>query len=225
MSEESKLDGLLELAERNPEPRCPCLLLLDRSGSMEGEKIKQLNAGLRMFLAELGKDPLALLRVELACVTFGGDVRVLQPFGPVAGFEPPTLTAGGNTPLGAAVLTGDKLLTGRKAEYKAGGVDHLRSLIFMVTDGKPTEDSVITDAAADRIHRGEELQEFAFFPVGVEGADMGRLAAISVRKPKKLRGLAFSEMFIWLSKSLSQVSRSRVGDKVQPPCTDGWSEV
>jgi uncharacterized protein with von Willebrand factor type A (vWA) domain len=27
----------------NPEPRCPCLLLLDTSGSMEGAPIAELN--------------------------------------------------------------------------------------------------------------------------------------------------------------------------------------
>ena len=30
----------------NPEPRCPCLLLLDTSGSMIGEPIRELNDGL-----------------------------------------------------------------------------------------------------------------------------------------------------------------------------------
>jgi hypothetical protein len=30
----------------NPEPRCPCLLLLDRSGSMAGQRIRELNDGL-----------------------------------------------------------------------------------------------------------------------------------------------------------------------------------
>jgi len=30
----------------NPEPRCPCLLLLDTSGSMQGRPISELNAGL-----------------------------------------------------------------------------------------------------------------------------------------------------------------------------------
>ena len=33
----------------NPEPRCPCLLLLDVSGSMAGGKIEELNAGLKAF--------------------------------------------------------------------------------------------------------------------------------------------------------------------------------
>jgi len=33
----------------NPEPRCPCLLLLDTSGSMMGEPIRELNDGLVVF--------------------------------------------------------------------------------------------------------------------------------------------------------------------------------
>ena len=33
----------------NPEPRCPCLLLLDVSGSMRGHPIDELNAGLNTF--------------------------------------------------------------------------------------------------------------------------------------------------------------------------------
>ena len=36
----------------NPEPRCPCLLLLDVSGSMAGGKIEELNAGLKAFEEE-----------------------------------------------------------------------------------------------------------------------------------------------------------------------------
>jgi hypothetical protein len=35
--------GEVDFAE-NPEPRCPCLLLLDTSASMRGRKIDELNA-------------------------------------------------------------------------------------------------------------------------------------------------------------------------------------
>lgn len=31
----------------NPEPRCPCVLLLDVSGSMSGAPLAELNSGLR----------------------------------------------------------------------------------------------------------------------------------------------------------------------------------
>ena len=52
----------------NPEPRCPCILLLDVSGSMSGRPINELNAGLVTFRDELLADPLALKRVELGIV-------------------------------------------------------------------------------------------------------------------------------------------------------------
>ena len=61
----------------NPEPRCPCILLLDVSGSMSGRPINELNAGLVTFRDELLADPLALKRVELGIVTFG-PVHALQ---------------------------------------------------------------------------------------------------------------------------------------------------
>ena len=40
----------------NPEPRCPCLLLLDTSGSMHGAPIRELNGGLVTFRDELVAD-------------------------------------------------------------------------------------------------------------------------------------------------------------------------
>lgn len=71
----------------NPEPRCPCILLLDVSGSMNGRPINELNAGLVTFRDELLADSLALKRVELGIVTFG-PVHVEQPFTSAANFFP-----------------------------------------------------------------------------------------------------------------------------------------
>src|SRR5580704_3877015 len=55
----------------NPEPRCPCLLILDTSGSMSGPPIAELNAGTRTFKDELSADSMASKRVEVAIVGFG----------------------------------------------------------------------------------------------------------------------------------------------------------
>ena len=41
----------------NPEPRVACLLLLDTSGSMAGEKIQQLNEGLAQLDSDLIHKP------------------------------------------------------------------------------------------------------------------------------------------------------------------------
>ncbi|ELM9384347.1 VWA domain-containing protein [Escherichia coli] len=205
----------------NPEPRCPCILLLDVSGSMSGRPINELNAGLVTFRDELLADPLALKRVELGIVTFG-PVHVEQPFTIAANFFPPILFAQGDTPMGAAITKALDMVEERKREYRANGISYYRPWIFLITDGAPTDE---WQAAANKVFRGEEDKRFAFFSIGVQGADMKTLAQISVRQPLPLQGLQFRELFSWLSSSLRSVSRSTPGTEVVLEAPKGWTSV
>jgi uncharacterized protein YegL len=105
----------------NPEPRCPCLLLLDTSVSMQGNPIRELNAGLATFKQELMGDSLAAKRVEVSIVTFG-PVNVAVDFTTADYFTPPTLSTTGDTPMGAAIVQGIDLIRQRKEMYKSNGV-------------------------------------------------------------------------------------------------------
>ncbi|EEY7214900.1 VWA domain-containing protein [Escherichia coli] len=205
----------------NPEPRCPCILLLDVSGSMSGRPINELNAGLVTFRDELLADPLALKRVELGIVTFG-PVHVEQLFTSAANFFPPILFAQGDTPMGAAITKALDMVEERKREYRANGISYYRPWIFLITDGAPTDE---WQAAANKVFRGEEDKRFAFFSIGVQGADMKTLAQISVRQPLPLQGLQFRELFSWLSSSLRSVSRSTPGTEVVLEAPKGWTSV
>lgn len=81
----------------NPEPRCPCLLLLDVSGSMRGRPLKELNEGLVQFKDELYADSLASKRVEIGLVSFG-PVSIVNDFTSVQNWIVPELSAQGDTP-------------------------------------------------------------------------------------------------------------------------------
>ncbi|MET2831161.1 vWA domain-containing protein [Mesorhizobium shangrilense] len=212
--------GAAEFAD-NPEPRCPCLLLLDTSGSMQGRPIEALNQGLVAFKDELATDSLAMKRVEVAIVTFG-PVNTVAEFQTADLFTPTRLSTTGDTPMGAAIEHGLEMLRRRKDEYKANGISYYRPWVFLITDGAPT-DSVV--AAEQAIKAGEAAKAFSFFAVGVEGANMDILAKLSTRQPLKLDGLKFRELFSWLSASLSGVSQSQVGQTVALQSPAGWAEV
>jgi uncharacterized protein YegL len=229
--------ALVEFAD-NPEPRCPVVLLLDTSGSMQGARIAELNSGLRAFSAALKADPVASLRVEVALVSFGGKARILdvrpggsgqeaddadRAFVTLDAFEPPELIAVGETPMGQAVRLGLDLVRSRKALYKQHAIDYFRPWIFLITDGFPTDRG--WESAALDVRAEEDRKGLSFYAVGVAGADSSKLARFSSkREPLRLKGLAFADLFEWLSKSLSAVSQSRPGEQAPLPPV-GWAEA
>lgn len=214
------LEDLIEFAD-NPEPRCPLVLVLDTSGSMAGEPIQELNEGLAVLAQDLAADDLASQRVEVAIVTFG-PVELVQDFVIADQFEAPRLTPTGKTPLGAAVERAIDMVTARKEEYKAAGIAYFRPWIFLITDGAPTDKWA---DAKKRVHQGEADRAFSFFAVGVADADFTVLNELSPKPALALQGLAFRELFQWLSQSQRQLSSSQPGDQVKLPPADSWASV
>jgi uncharacterized protein YegL len=235
----------------NPEPRCPCVLLLDISGSMAeivanagqdtGQTVQQdgktyrvasggttridlLNEGLRAYHAELMNDTLAAQRVEVSVITFGGTVQTIVPFVTAHEFTPPTLVANGETPMGAAILQAIEAVAERKRVYKQNGLHYYRPWIFFITDGEPTDSWQV---AAAKVHEGVKNKAFSFFAVGVEGANFDILRQISPRTPAHLKGYSFREMFVWLSQSQRSVSHSNPGqeDQLNLPPKDDWATM
>ena len=224
MSEASQLEETVEFAE-NPEPRCPCVLLLDTSSSMRGAPITALNEGLRTFRDDLMQDSLALRRVEVAVVTFDSDIQLVQDFVTVDRFDPPTLTAQGYTHMGAAIHQALDMVQVRKEQYRTNGVAYYRPWVFMMTDGEPQDEpDEVVEQAAQRLKADETQNRIAFFAVGVENANMARLRTIVERTPLKLKGLNFVDMFVWLSASMQAVAQSKPDDQLALPPPE-WGTV
>jgi uncharacterized protein YegL len=227
----------------NPDPRCPCVLLLDTSGSMEGVPIAALNEGLLAFQRDIKEDELAQRRTEIALVTFGsGGVQVqnhttgqMHPvsdssrledtFITAGEFRPPTLAAGEYTPMGQAIHVGLNILQERKQQYRDNAIAYYRPWMFLVSDGQPTDQ---WSEAAQRVHAEVGNDGLVFFVVAVPPeSNMEVLSEIATpdRPPATLLNLKFSEMFVWLSRSQQRVSRSRIGEQVPMPPVSGWGLV
>ena len=223
------LEDMVEFAD-NPEPRCACVLLLDTSISMnQDDAIGALNQGIRTFKDELDKDTLASLRVEVAIITFGDGVKVAQDFVTVDRFKPPTLRADGpSTPMSEGIETALDHIESRKEMYRSSGVGYYRPWVFMITDGEPTGETwEEVTAASERLKKAEEDKRVAFFTAGVEGANMDILSIIVPRTPLPLKGLAFNELFVWLSASMGRVSSSRTDDEIKLDVDGlkGWAAI
>jgi uncharacterized protein YegL len=116
---------IADVFAENPEPRCPCVLVLDTSGSMEGRPLTQLNAGYQTLLTELLEDALASKRVELAVVTFG-PVKLVQDFETPDMIAASDLDVTGDTPMGEAIEFAIDLVKQRKDVYREAGIAYYR---------------------------------------------------------------------------------------------------
>ena len=211
------LSDNVQFAE-NPEPRCPVALIVDKSGSMSGRRIQSVNSALEQFRIEISKDTLALLRAEVALVTFSHEIDYYD-FASVQYFVPPMLRAGGGTKMALAVNTALDLLDSRKRVYRENGISYFRPIALLLTDGYPEHDTPQEIAAArDRLIVEEGGRHVAFFAFGVDGANINALSQLTPpnRPPRHIGDATkIAGLFQWLSNSVAKISTSNPGDRIR----------
>ena len=197
----------------NPSARVAICLVLDTSWSMNGLPIQELNEGVDLFFKAILNDDVARYSAEISVVTFGGSVETALDFMSIERQVRPSLSASGDTPMGAAIVAALNLLQARKEEYGRAGVDYYQPWMVLMTDGAPTDDISL---AAAKISDLVSARKLTVFPIGIGNqADMATLKRLSpTRPPLRLKGLNFPEFFEWLSKSVSKVSQSTPGEDV-----------
>lgn len=116
-------------------------LCIDTSGSMRGEPIEAVNAGLQSLLTSLRQNPYALESVHLSVTTFDSDIKQILPMTPLTQVSIPEIVC----PDSGATLIGEAL------EHIAQAVQRdqrpsddesqsdWRPILILLTDGKPTD--------------------------------------------------------------------------------------
>ena len=120
--------------------RLPVYLLLDTSGSMTGDPIEAVKSGLQMLIASLRQDPYALETAYISVITFSSDAKQIVPLTELSQFQAPNIEAAGTTAMGESLaLLADCV----QREVKKGTADQKgdwKPVVFMLSDGSPTDD-------------------------------------------------------------------------------------
>lgn len=209
--------------ESGVEKRVSVILLLDTSQSMglpgvpKPHPIDDVNSELRKWQLELRSDRRLRHRAEIATISFGdGGVMTHKGadgkiFSPAALYEAPTLAADGVTPMLDAIERAINLAQTRKGELNTLGILHFRTLLFLITDGAPTnrEGYVLpdgdSDAIASELRELEAQKKLAIFTVGVRGANDKVLRKLSPEGFWNLGSGSFSEFLRLVSASAGSV--------------------
>lgn len=214
------------LAE-NTSQRLPCVVVLDGSASMANNgAIEALNEGLRTLERDLKADEVARQRVRVMLLRIGApdEVEVLTEWTDALDFVAPEVIANGATPLGEGVRRALEEIEEEKRRYRDHGIPYNRPWLFILTDGEPTDHDWAQ--AAEDCRRAEARGAVSVFCVGVgDEANLTKLGAFSTRQPLMLKGLAFREFFLWLSRSARVGSTTAPSENIQMAAPSDWAVV
>jgi len=185
--------------------RLPVYLLLDCSESMAGPAIEAVARGVETLVKELRSNPQAVETAYLSVITFSREARQDVPLTELMSFQIPKLRVRPGTALGAALwLLKDRL--GREVIKNAEGIKgDFKPLIFLLTDGQPTDD---WGAAADAVKQGgTKFANIVAIGCGPD-VDLQSLYRItnSVLLMPDLTPESIRKFFVWLSSSVQAAS-------------------
>ncbi len=120
--------------------RLPVYLVLDVSGSMSGEPIEAVRNGMQMLVSTLRTDPYALETAYLSVITFDEHANQVVPLTELISFQTPTINPGSTTSLGAALKLTKECIEREVQKATAEAKGDWKPLVFIMTDGQPTDD-------------------------------------------------------------------------------------
>ena len=121
----------------------PVYLLLDTSSSMDGAPIESVRSGLEQFKQEVVNDPFARDVVRVGVITYGSNAELVGgALVPIADFAPPHLQASGVTRLDLAFQRLRESMDRDVVKaIKGGQKGDWKPAVFILTDGRPTDES------------------------------------------------------------------------------------
>lgn len=185
--------------------RLPVYLLLDCSGSMYGEPIEAVKNGVQTLISTLRSDPYALETAYISIITFDTNAKQVTPLTELAAFQQPNIDASGCTALGGALSLLAQKVDSEVTKTTADVKGDWKPLVFLMTDGEPTDDlqaginefkrrkfGMVVACAAGQGANTDKLKQITENVVRLDTADSATIKAF----------------FKWVSASVSASSKS-----------------
>ncbi|HET9981012.1 MAG TPA: VWA domain-containing protein [Ktedonobacterales bacterium] len=195
--------------------RLPVYLMLDTSGSMDGQPIADVQAGVNTMLTGLrGLASRQQDTIYIKVIQFNDTVNT-TPLTALRDFSPPSLVAGGTTHLGDALRVLDQATTysGDLIKNTMDDLGDWKPMVFLLTDGDPTDDYQAPAAAVLKRTRehstpfAPNLNVFAFGCGGNVRADILHLVTDNVLMVPTMTPTHMAELFKWMTATLGNVTR------------------
>ena len=198
----------MEEFANNTSTRVPILFLVDTSRSMlKNNRIELINNGIKDFIKKMNNDTYASTAVELCIVAFGGDVKIEIPFDAIDKIMFNNLIANGGTPLGKAANVAVDVLLDRLNVYDNTGVNSYNPWLIIFSDGEADDFSYLS--AAKRICDFQVQNHWKVVTISI-GDEKSSLEKFTPNhKVIEMKDLEIGDFFDWISKSVSEISKSR----------------
>lgn len=184
--------------------RLPIYLLIDTSESMVGPAIESVRNGLSAMLSALRKNPYALEMGAIGVITFGGKAQRATPLTEVYSFQQPELDIKPGTTLGAAIAILDQAIQTEIVKTTPEQKGDYKPLVFIVTDGQPTDE---WRAAFERFKRNH--RSVIVYAIGCgDDVDFSILKELTDQtySMEQMDAETFAKLFVCISSSIQAAS-------------------
>lgn len=126
----------------NAIPHCPVVLVLDTSHSMWGQGLTDMMTSIHAFCTTIANVQFQNAQVDIAAVSMGDNLCMLEDFTPLAASHLPNLKIRpkGDTPIGAALELAQNVLQAQIKCYQSQGISYVTPNLILLSDGKSTDD-------------------------------------------------------------------------------------
>ncbi len=184
-------------------------ICIDTSGSMRGEPIEAVNAGLQALMTSLRQNPYALESVHLNITTFDSQIKTVLPMTPLEQVVLPEIVCpeSGATFLGGVLEEVVQAVQRDRIVGNANQKGDWRPMLIVLTDGKPTDLLVYSEVIP-------KIKQLGFGNIVAcaagPKADANYLKQLTdcVVSLDTMDANSFAKFFQWVSSTVTQTSIS-----------------